>query len=114
EELRRALGFKRAARAMAEIEGKLRAGMARQGITGEPAEGIIRSITACALYGFPECVVGETRVIDADTGRRVRIKDVAAGRVPLTHTLACSEDLRIRKPPLLGAHASGPRRGHQL
>jgi len=54
EELRRALGFKRAARAMDEIEGKLRAGMARQGITGEPAEAIIRSITAFALYGFPE------------------------------------------------------------
>ena len=54
EELRRALGFKRAARAMADIEGKLRAGMARQGITGEPAEAIIRSITAFALYGFPE------------------------------------------------------------
>jgi error-prone DNA polymerase len=54
EELRRALGFKRAARAMDEIEGKLRAGMARQGISGEPAEAIIRSITAFALYGFPE------------------------------------------------------------
>ena len=54
EELRRALGFKRAARAMADIEGKLRAGMLRQGITGEPAEAIIRSITAFALYGFPE------------------------------------------------------------
>ena len=64
-----------------DIEGKLRAGMARQGITGEQAETIIRSITAFALYGFPECVVGETRVIDADTGRRVKIEDVVAGRV---------------------------------
>jgi error-prone DNA polymerase len=54
EELRRALGFKRSVRAMGEIEAKLRAGMARQGITGEPAEAIIRSITAFALYGFPE------------------------------------------------------------
>ena len=54
EELRRALGFKRSVRAMTEIEAKLRAGMARQGITGEPAEAIIRSITAFALYGFPE------------------------------------------------------------
>jgi error-prone DNA polymerase len=54
EELRRAFGFKRSARAMKEVEGKLRAGMARQGIVGEPAEAIIRSITAFALYGFPE------------------------------------------------------------
>jgi len=114
EELRRALGFKRAARAMADIEGKLRAGMLRQGITGEPAEAIIRSITAFALYGFPECVVGDTRVIDADTGRRVKIEDVVMGRVPLTHTLACDEDLRIHKRRVLGATASGPRMVYRL
>jgi error-prone DNA polymerase len=54
EELRRALGFKRARRAMEEIDTKLRAGMARQGVTGETAEAIVRSITAFALYGFPE------------------------------------------------------------
>ena len=54
EELRRAFGFKRSEKRMQQIEGKLRAGMARQGITGEPAEEIIRSITSFALYGFPE------------------------------------------------------------
>ena len=54
EELRRAFGFKRSERAMKAVEEKLRAGMARQGITGETAETIIRSITAFALYGFPE------------------------------------------------------------
>jgi error-prone DNA polymerase len=114
EELRRALGFKRSVRAMGEIEAKLRAGMARQGITGEPAEAIIRSITAFALYGFPECVVGETRVIDADTGRRVKIEDVVAGGVPLTHTLACGEDLRIHKRRVLSATVSGQRMVYHL
>jgi error-prone DNA polymerase len=54
EELRRAFGFKRSEKRMQQIEGKLRAGMARQGITGDAAEEIIRSITAFALYGFPE------------------------------------------------------------
>ncbi len=54
EELRRALGFKRSRRAMEEIDTKLRAGMARQGITGATADAIVRSITAFALYGFPE------------------------------------------------------------
>jgi error-prone DNA polymerase len=39
---------------MQQIEGKLRDGMARQGITGAAAEEIIRSITSFALYGFPE------------------------------------------------------------
>jgi error-prone DNA polymerase len=54
EELRRAFGFKRSEKRMQQIEGKLRAGMEQQGITGDAAEEIIRSITSFALYGFPE------------------------------------------------------------
>jgi error-prone DNA polymerase len=54
EELRRAFGFKRSEHRMQQIEGKLRAGMAKQQITGPAADGIIRSITSFALYGFPE------------------------------------------------------------
>ena len=54
EELRRAFGFKRSAHRMKQIEGKLRAGMTKQGITGAAAEQIVQSIAAFALYGFPE------------------------------------------------------------
>ena len=108
EELRRAFGFKRR-QAMDEVERKLRAGMAGQGITGEAAEAIIRSITSFALYGFPECVVGETRVIDADTGRRVRIEDVVHGHVHIGRTLACGLDMKIRKRRVLKATPSGRR-----
>jgi error-prone DNA polymerase len=54
EELRRAMGFKRSQRRMSEIEVKLREGMKARGIAGEAADGIVRSITSFALYGFPE------------------------------------------------------------
>ncbi len=54
EELRRAFGFKRSEKRMQQIETKLRAGIARQGIEGDAAEEIIRAITSFALYGFPE------------------------------------------------------------
>src|SRR2546426_889637 len=54
EELRRAVGFKRSERLMADVETKLRAGMARQGIHGAAAEEIVHAITSFALYGFPE------------------------------------------------------------
>jgi error-prone DNA polymerase len=54
EDLRRALGFKRSEKRMKDVEIKLRAGMANNGITGDIAEQIISSITAFALYGFPE------------------------------------------------------------
>jgi error-prone DNA polymerase len=54
EELRRAMGFKRSEKRMKDIEQKLRAGMARQGITPEAQDKITRSIASFALYGFPE------------------------------------------------------------
>jgi len=54
EELRRAMGFKRSEKRMRAIEGQLRDGMARNGITGEAADLVVRSITSFALYGFPE------------------------------------------------------------
>jgi error-prone DNA polymerase len=54
EELRRAMGFKRSQKRMAEIEVTLRAGMARNAIAGQVQDDIVRSITSFALYGFPE------------------------------------------------------------
>ena len=54
EELRRAFGFKRSEKRMAEIEVKLRAGMNANGIAGKVQDDIVHSITAFALYGFPE------------------------------------------------------------
>src|SRR5262249_35809483 len=106
---RRAFGFKRSERAMKAVEEKLRAGMARQGIVGEQAEAIIRSITAFALYGFPECVVGETLVIDADTWRRVKVEDGGHGREPLPGTACSAINMKIRKRRVLQATSSGRR-----
>jgi hypothetical protein len=114
EELRRAFGFKRSEARMAEVEGKLRAGMARQGIHGEAADQIAHAITAFALYGFPECVVGETRVIDAETGRWVRIEDVASGQAALPSTLACDQDLRYQQRRVLRATSSGSRMAYRV
>ncbi|HWR16683.1 MAG TPA: error-prone DNA polymerase [Terriglobales bacterium] len=54
EELRRAFGFKRSEARMRDIEVELRAGMARNGISGVTQDEIIQSITSFALYGFPE------------------------------------------------------------
>lgn len=54
EELRRAMGFKRSVKRMQQIEARLRAGMARNGIVGATADQIVLSITSFALYGFPE------------------------------------------------------------
>ncbi len=54
EDLRRAMGMKRSQKKMAALEVKLRAGMKANGIEGQAADQIVRSITSFALYGFPE------------------------------------------------------------
>src|SRR5438445_306770 len=54
EELRRAVGSKRSAARMREIEAKLRQGMTANRIPPATQEEIILSITSFALYGFPE------------------------------------------------------------
>src|SRR2546428_6723786 len=114
EELRRAMGFKRSEARMRAIEARLRAGMAARGITGAAQDEIVRQITSFALYGFPECVGGDTRVIDADTGRAVRIEDVVAGRAQVATTLACDSDLQLRPRRVLEARASGKRMVYRL
>ena len=114
EELRRAFGFKRSERRMAEVEVKLREGMARRGITGEAADQIVHQITSFALYGFPECVVGETRVLDADTGRWVRIEDVVTAKDKMEATLACDATGTLRRRRVLRASSSGRRVVYRL
>ena len=54
EQLRRAMGFKRSVERMSEVEARLRQGLSKNGIGGNAAEEIVRSIKSFALYGFPE------------------------------------------------------------
>ena len=54
EQLRRAMGFKRSVERMSEIEARLRQGLSKNGIGGNAAEQIVRSIKSFVLCGFPE------------------------------------------------------------
>jgi error-prone DNA polymerase len=54
EELRRAVGMRRSMQRMKDLEGRLRAGMARNGIGSEAQDNIVQGISSFAMYGFPE------------------------------------------------------------
>jgi error-prone DNA polymerase len=54
EELRRAVGMRRSMQRMKDLEGRLRSGMARNGISAEAQDNIVQSISSFAMYGFPE------------------------------------------------------------
>jgi DNA polymerase-3 subunit alpha len=78
-----------------------------KGIAREFGERVFEQIRGFGEYGFPECVVGDTRLLDADTGAWVRIEDVAMGRVPLRWTWTCNADLKLEKHRVLAAKRSG-------
>ena len=54
EELRRAVGMRRSMQRMKDLEGRLRAGMTRNGIDVEAQNNIVQGISSFAMYGFPE------------------------------------------------------------
>lgn len=54
DELRRAVGMRRSWERMKNLEGKLRAGMASNGIDLKTQDTIVQNISSFALYGFPE------------------------------------------------------------
>ena len=54
EELRRAVGMRRSWERMKNLEAKLRAGMAANGIDMKTQDTIVENISSFALYGFPE------------------------------------------------------------
>jgi error-prone DNA polymerase len=81
EELRRAMGFKRSTARMAQIETRLRSGMAARGIIGEAAESIVRGITSFALYATTSESLGATRrVSDASCGVTQKLLDACIAR----------------------------------
>jgi error-prone DNA polymerase len=54
EELRRAVGMRRSMQRMKDLEGRLRAGMTRNGIGPTAQDNIVQGISSFAMYGFPE------------------------------------------------------------
>jgi error-prone DNA polymerase len=54
DELRRAVGMRRSMERMKNLEGRLRAGMTRNGISPEAQDNIVQSISSFAMYGFPQ------------------------------------------------------------
>ncbi len=63
------------------------------GVDAETAEKIFAEIEFFANYGFNKCLVSETLIIDADTGRVVTIGELASGHVSVFKTLSCDLDM---------------------
>ena len=114
DQLRRDMAAWRRSGRIEKHRERLIARMMEKGIAREFSERVFEQIRGFGEYGFPECVVGDTRVIDAETGAWARIEDVVEGRVPLRFTLTCSDDLKIEKSRVVAAKASGRKQVFKL
>jgi len=107
DRLRRAMAAWKRKGGLEPFQRQLIDGMRERGYPESFAHQIFNQILGFGEYGFPECVVGETRVVDADTGRWVTIDEVIGGQAQLDNTLACDSDLRLRKRRVLRVVRSG-------
>jgi len=107
DRLRRAMAAWKRKGGLEPFQRQLIDGMRERGYPESFAHQIFNQILGFGEYGFPECVVGETRVVNADTGRWLTIDEVIGGQARLDSTLACDGELRLRKRKVLRVLPSG-------
>ncbi len=100
--LRRAMGKKKAD-VMAEQKGVFVSGCEAKGIGRKIAVSVFDLLEEFAQYGFNKCLVGETLVIDARSGRRVRIDALYSSTAVRSGTLEVAS-----ADPLAGEARSEP------
>jgi DNA-directed DNA polymerase III PolC len=87
----------------------------KHGVDEDAAAKIFDDIEFFANYGFNKCVVGSTEIIDADTGRLVRIGDLASGKAKITHTLTLdTETQQLTRGEVAGVWQNGVKPVYRL
>ncbi len=86
--MRRAVAKKKE-KEMAKHRVKFLEGAVANGIPRSAAEEIYEDIVFFANYGFNKCLPGDVEVLDADSGRLVRIEDLYTQQARLERTLSC-------------------------
>jgi DNA-directed DNA polymerase III PolC len=107
DSLRRAMAAWKRKGGLEPFQRRLIDGMRERGYAESFANQIFNQILGFGEYGFPECVVGETRVVDADTGNWATLESLARGETRLENTLACDTELRLRARRVLRVVRSG-------
>jgi len=86
-----------------------------RGLDEDSINKIFDDIEFFANYGFNKCLVYETEVVDADTGRFVKIGDLATGKDYIQHTLTCDTDrLMLQRGNISDVIANGVKPVYRL
>ncbi|PKN92177.1 MAG: DNA polymerase III subunit alpha [Chloroflexi bacterium HGW-Chloroflexi-6] len=107
DDLRKAISKKQADK-IAKHKEKFIKGASEKTMDKATATAIFEDWEKFARYGFNKCLPGDVEVLDADTGRLVRIEDIYCGLASLPHVLSTdTEKLRLRPSPVSRALDNG-------
>ncbi|CAK8716735.1 DNA-directed DNA polymerase [Candidatus Electronema halotolerans] len=118
--LRRAMG-KKIPEVMEAERGKFMAGAKNNGIPEEKAAYVFDLMAKFAAYGFNKCLVGSTRILDAETGEQTTLGELHSNpRAFMVHALG--EDYKLRPRKVLDVIDNGQKpvfelrtaQGHQI
>jgi len=91
------------------------AGCKKNGIDPGVAEGIYNDIEFFARYGFNKCLPGDTEIVDAESGRVVKLKDLYTGAAQLTSTITCdTTQLKLQPGRVAAVMDNGVKPVYQL
>ncbi len=94
---------------------KFIAGAIKNGIAEATANLIFDDWETFARYGFNKCLPADVEVIDAETGRLVRIGDLAQNRTTIEHTVTCdTTQLRLGRGVVTGVLDNGVKPVYRL
>jgi DNA polymerase-3 subunit alpha len=96
DELRSAISKKKAKEIEKHRE-KFVKGATAKGMDKEIAAAIYSDWEEFARYGFNRCLPGDAEVVDASTGRLVKVEDLYRGQARISETVSCDTDsLKLR------------------
>ncbi|PSQ98371.1 MAG: DNA polymerase III subunit alpha, partial [Bacteroidetes bacterium QS_9_68_14] len=113
--LRRAMGKKDQKKMAKQREAFVRGCAEENGIGEGEANELFDIIAKFAGYGFNKCVTGDTEIVDASTGRRVKVIDIVEGREPDVTVASLGEErLEIEPRRVTDAFSSGEAQTYAL
>ncbi|MBL8155113.1 MAG: DNA polymerase III subunit alpha [Anaerolineae bacterium] len=87
----------------------------QRGLPPDIINTIFDDIEFFANYGFNKCVTYDTEIVDADSGRLVKIGELADGLVQIERTLTCDLDtLRLKPGRITAVMANGVKPVYRL
>lgn len=75
----------------------------KSGLTRQEADAIWDALLGFARYGFNRCLTGDTEILDADSGRLQRIKDLHDGAASIGRAVSCDTERLTLMPGRVSA-----------